>query len=87
MIWQIVHRAARAAARSAAAGQPDGSILVGWGAPLQPMSVEYDATGHPMLSISQTPFGYSYRIVKYPITDFDVTQLRATAGGTAVGHP
>ena len=75
-------------ARSAACGSDaDGAVLVGWGAPLQPMSAEYDASGKLMLSIAQSPFGYSYRIVKYPITDFDVNQLRATAGGTAAGHP
>ncbi len=67
--------------------QPDGSILVGWGAPVQPMFTEYDANRKLTMSVTQTPSGFSYRIVKYPATDFDATQLRATAGGTAAGHP
>jgi hypothetical protein len=88
MIWQIVHPSGQSGGTlGSVRPQPDGSILVGWGAPLQPMSAEYDAAGNLMLSIRQTPFGYSYRIVKYPIADFDANQLRATAGGTAAGHP
>ena len=88
MLWQIVHPSGLSGGTlgSVRVGS-DGSILVGWGAPLQPMSAEYDAAGNRMLSIAQTPFGFSYRIVKYPVADFDVNQLRATAGGTAAGHP
>jgi hypothetical protein len=39
------------------------------------------------MSISQSPLGYSYRIVKYPAGDFDVDALRANAGGAPVGPP
>ena len=67
--------------------QPDGSILVGWGAPVQPMFTEYDANRNLTMAITKTPSGFSYRIVKYPVTDFDANQLRATAGGVAQGHP
>jgi len=63
---------------------PDGSRLVTWGQ-LQPMFEEYDAAGERMMSITQSPFGFSYRIVKYPIGDFDVDGLRANAGGSADG--
>ena len=37
------------------------------------------------MSISQIPYGYSYRTVKYPVADFDVNVLRANAGGPPVG--
>ena len=35
--------------------QPDGSILVGWGAPLQPMFTEYDANRNLTMAITKTP--------------------------------
>jgi hypothetical protein len=66
----------------------DGSVLIGWGAPIQPMFTEYDAYAanrRLLMSISQAPNGYSYRIVKYPVADFDVNVLRANAGGPPVG--
>ena len=50
---------------------PDGSILITWGN-LQPMFEEYSASGTRLMSITQVPFGNSYRIVKYPTADFDV---------------
>jgi hypothetical protein len=65
----------------------DGSVLVGWGAPVQPMFTEYDANRNLIMSITQAPFGYSYRIVKYATSEFDVNQLRAAAGGAPVGPP
>lgn len=65
----------------------DGSVLVNWGAPIQPIYQEFAADGTPLMSISQSPFGYSYRIVKYPKSDFDINQLRATAGGAMVVLP
>ncbi len=59
----------------------DGSVLIDWGLPLQPMFEELDANGERMLAITQLPFGSSYRIVKYPSGDFDRDTLRAQAGG------
>ena len=88
MIWQIVQPTGQNGGTLGSVRiQPDGSIVVGWGAPVQPMFTEYDANRNLTMSITQTPAGYSYRIVKYPATDFDAAQLRATAGGTAAGHP
>jgi hypothetical protein len=51
------------------------------------MFEEYSASGTRLLSITQVPFGNSYRIVKYPTADFDANQLRATAGGATVTGP
>jgi hypothetical protein len=59
----------------------DGSVLIDWGTPRQPMFEELDANGERMLAITQLPFGSSYRIVKYPAADFDRDTLRAQAGG------
>ena len=88
MLWQIIAPSGQSGGTLGSVRvQPDGSILVGWGAPLQPMFTEHDANGNLTMAITKTPTGFSYRIVKYPITDFDAGQLRATAGGTAQGHP
>jgi hypothetical protein len=59
----------------------DGSLLIGWGLPLQPMFEELDSAGGRLLAISQIPYGSSYRIVKYPVGTFNRTTLRAQAGG------
>ena len=59
----------------------DGSVLIDWGTPLQPMFEELDAAGERLLAISQVPGGSSYRIVKYPATTFDRDTLRSQAGG------
>jgi len=64
----------------------DGSVLVNWGG-LQPMFQEFDASNQLMLSIARDPYGASYRIVKYPASDFDVNALRANAGGTIETPP
>ncbi len=64
----------------------DGSVLVGWGAPIQPMYEEYSSTGQLLLSIDQ-PGGYSYRIVKEPKSAFDATTLRGQAGHGTIAAP
>ncbi len=88
MLWQILASSGQSGGTLGSVRvQPDGSILVGWGAPLQPMFTEHDANGNLTMAITKTPSGFSYRIVKYPVTDFDAGQLRANAGGTAQGHP
>jgi len=65
----------------------DGSVLIGWGAGIQPMIEELAPNGTRLMAISQRPGGSSYRTVKYPPADFDVNQLRATAGGSVVAPP
>ena len=88
LLWQIPQAAgATGATLGSVRVADDGSVLVGWGAPIQPMFTEYDSNRKPVMSISQSPLGYSYRIVKYPAGDFDVDALRANAGGAPVGPP
>lgn len=59
----------------------DGSVLIDWGLPIQPMFEELDAAGERLLAIWQQPSGNSYRIVKYPAGTFDRDTLRGQAGG------
>ncbi len=59
----------------------DGSVLVNWGA-TQPMFVEYGADDAELLRIEMISGDQAYRIVKYGLDTFDVTDLRATAGGS-----
>jgi hypothetical protein len=61
----------------------DGSVLVGWGNPVQPMFSEYDAAREVVMTISQVGGGAAYRIVKEPPGSFSAAVLRANAGGTA----
>ena len=70
----------------------DGSALIGWGM-LHPMFEEFDAAGNRQMAITQidpatgSPDGVSYRIIKYPIADFDIAELRSKAGGDAEAPP
>ena len=54
---------------------------------------EFDAAGNRLMAITQvdpttgTPSGMSYRIVKYPVADFDISELRSKAGGNAEAPP
>ncbi len=65
----------------------DGSVLIGWGAGLQPMIEELAPNGTRLMAIGQRTGGSSYRTVKYPPSDFDVNALRANAGGIAQPPP
>ncbi len=88
LLWEIPQESGLTGGTLGSVGvAADGSVLVGWGAPIQPMFTEYDANRKLIMSIRQAPFGYSYRIVKYPVGDFDVNTLRANAGGAPVGPP
>jgi len=62
----------------------DGSVLMGWGAPPGgiPMIVEYDADGVELLRMEFSLGVNGYRVLKYPVSTFDVDELRATAGNT-----
>lgn len=84
-LWQIVNPApftgdTLGSVRQAA----DGSVLVGWSAGLQPLIEEFDKNGNRLMAIGLPFGGNSYRTVKYPAGDFDVTALRAAAGGSVV---
>ena len=60
----------------------DGSVLINWGAGLQPIIEELAANGTRLMAVGLPNGGNSYRTVKYAPTDFDVNDLRATAGGS-----
>ena len=62
---------------------PDGHSVIGWGfLPTNPkVLTEIDADGEDLLDIALSPVGnQSYRAVKVPLSQLDVTMLRATAG-------
>jgi hypothetical protein len=58
----------------------DGHSLVGWGyIPLDSrIATEVDAAGNDVLDITSDG-GSPYRVVKVPLTQLDITVLRATA--------
>ena len=60
----------------------DGSVVVNWGAGLQPIIEELTPNGTRLMAVGLPNGGNSYRTVKYRPSDFDVAQLRTTAGGT-----
>jgi Arylsulfotransferase (ASST) len=64
----------------------DGSVLVNWSSGLQPIIEEFAPNGTRLMAIT-IPGASSYRTVKYAPGDFDVTRLRATAGGAPITLP
>jgi hypothetical protein len=58
------------------------SVVVNWGAGQQPFLEEFAPNGTRLMAVGLPFGGNSYRTVKYPVGDFDVNQLRATAGGS-----
>jgi hypothetical protein len=61
----------------------DSFRVIGWGAPLAsstPAFTEVDPAGHDLLDFYLPPEVFSYRAVKIPLTAFDLSVLRATAG-------
>ena len=88
MIWEIRQPTGQngdtlGSVRTAA----DGAVLVGWGAPIQPMIQEFAVDGSVQLSISQAPSGFSYRVVKEPKSAFSAAMLRSQAGGGTIARP
>ena len=61
----------------------DGSVLVDWGAGVQPMFEEFDDQLDAVMRITQVDGGQAYRIVKEQPSAFSASTLRATAGGFA----
>jgi hypothetical protein len=89
MLWEI-RNSVIGGATLGSVRQAGDSVLVGWGAGLQPMIEEFawDGTRFTrVMAIGQRDSGSSYRTVKYPPSDFDVNVLRANAGGTAQPPP
>jgi hypothetical protein len=74
----------------------DGSTLIGWGLMNDSRSVlfeEIGVAGERLMAITQVdptnglPSGSSYRIVKYPPSDFSIDELRSKSGGAAEAPP
>jgi hypothetical protein len=93
MIWQLQQPAGlESPAQGSVRRSADGSTLIGWGV-MQPVFEEFDAAGNRLMAITQIdpatggPDGFSYRIVKYPVADFDIAELRSKAGGDAEAPP
>ncbi|MEM9745134.1 MAG: aryl-sulfate sulfotransferase [Actinomycetota bacterium] len=61
---------------------PAGGRIVNFGGGVQPHAIQYDAAGDPTMTITAPDGGFPYRIVWYPKSTFDVTELRSLAGGT-----
>jgi len=103
MIWELADTSGRTSpAQGSTRRAADGSTLIGWGfmqpdpvlsVAMQPHFEEFDATGERLMAITQIdpangfPKGVSYRIIKYPLADFDLTELRTKAGGDAEAPP
>ncbi len=70
-------------AMGSARRQPDGAVVVGWGALPGPVFTEFDEDGQVALQVELELDGVhllSYRTVKEPLASFDIDVLRATAG-------
>jgi hypothetical protein len=61
---------------------PDGSRVIGWGENATPHLVftEVDAKGHDLLDFYFLGNRVSYRVVKVPLSTFDLAVMRSTAG-------
>ncbi len=81
-LWQITNGQLGGATLGSVQQAADGSVLINWGAGLQPFIDERASNGGRLMVVGLPNGGNSYRTVKYPPTDFDVNQLRATAGGS-----
>ena len=57
------------------------SVVVNWGAGLQPFLEELAPNGTRLMAVGLPFGGNSYRTIKYPPADFDVNVLRQYAGG------
>ncbi len=61
--------------------QPDGGVVICWGALPGTVFSEYDAAGQVVFEVHMPGFNSSYRTVKEPLGSFDIDELRATSGG------
>ena len=82
MLWEFRNQAPFTGDTLGSVQQTADSVLINWGAGLQPLIEELAPNGTRMMSIGLPNGGNSYRTVKYPQGDFDVNALRANAGGS-----
>ena len=60
--------------------QPDGGVVICWGALPGTVFSEYDADGEVLFEVHMPGLNSSYRTVKEPLGSFDIAELRQTAG-------
>jgi hypothetical protein len=60
--------------------QPDGAVVINWGAVPGPVFTEYDEANQPIFEVDMPGINSSYRTVKEPLGSFDINELRLTAG-------
>lgn len=84
LLWEI-RNPAPGGATLGSTQQTSDSVVVNWGAGQQPFLEEFAYDGsryNRILAVGLPNSGNSYRTIKYPPTAFDITTLRANAGGT-----
>ncbi len=82
LLWEFRNAAPFTGDTLGSVQQTGDSVLVNWGAGLQPLIEELSPSGATLMSIRLPGGGNSYRTLKYPSTDFDVNFLRQHAGGS-----
>ena len=87
LLWESRNAVQGGATLGSAQRADDGSVVVNWGAGLQPFLEEFALNGTRLMSVRLTFGGNSYRTVKYAPGDFDVNTLRAYAGGSVSSPP
>ena len=87
MLWEIRNSQVGGATLGSVQRADDGSVLINWGAGLQPIIDERTPDGTRLMAVGLPNSGNSYRTVKYAPEAFDVGQLRATAGGSLTPPP
>ena len=81
MLWEFRNPAPGGSTLGSAQQTAD-SVVINWGAGLQPFLEELAPDGRRLLAVGLPNSGNSYRTIKYAPTTFDVNQLRANAGGS-----
>ncbi len=82
LLWEIRNRELGGSTLGSVQQSVDGSVLINWGAGLQPIIDERTTNGDRLMAVGLPNGGNSYRTVKYAPSDFDVDQLREFAGGS-----
>ena len=82
LLWEFRNRELGGSTLGSVQQSVDGSVLINWGAGLQPFIDERTSSGDRLMVVGLSNGGNSYRTVKYAPGDFDVNTLRAYAGGS-----
>jgi hypothetical protein len=87
MLWEIRNTAPFTGDTLGSVQLTGDSVVVNWGAGLQPLIEEFTTSGARLMAVGLPFGGNSYRTIKYPPTDFDVNVLRQYAGGSPIASP